>query len=204
MLGTNVQKTSNPEGKVLDFRTDATDNSQLTDLADRTIEIKFVGVSAEAAYHNYAGLYRVEDVNGTVMDTNGTLYRPNGDVVDRDGNFLAKTNNPYAYLEAALRRSKMTNDGTQLDRGDLKGDTTLKGGYIYAPFVVSNGKVDDVLNSTNPAKTPYVFFNYKAANADGLEHFKLLGDNKLGVEDTFGGGDLDFNDLIFQVGAKVA
>ncbi len=202
-LGTNSQQTNHPEVKVFDFRTDATDNSQVVDLTNRTIDVKFVGVSAEAVYHNFGGLYRVEDINGTVMDTNGILYRPNGDIVDQNGNILSTTNNPYAYLEAALRRSKETRDGTQLDRADLKGDTTLRGGYIYAPFVVVNGKVDDVLNSTDPAKTPNVFFNYKAANADGIEHFKLLGDNKLGVEDIFGGGDLDFNDLIFQVSARV-
>ncbi len=187
-LGTNVQKTSNPEGKVIDFRSDATDNTKVVDLTNKTIAATFVGVSADAAYHNYAGLYRVEDANGTVMDTDGKLYTPGA----------------KEYLQAALRRSKITNDGTQLDRGDLKGDTTLRGGYIYAPFVVANGKVDDVLNSADPAKTPHVYFNYKAANTDGIEHFKLLGENKLGCEDMFGGGDLDFNDLIFQVNAKIA
>jgi uncharacterized protein YkwD len=184
-LGTNLQ-TSDPNGKIFNFTVDNTQRDAAIDKT-KSIAINFTGVSADAAYHNYGGLYRIEDANGTVMDTDGQTYKP-GDT---------------KYLQAALRRSKITADGTQLDRGTLNGDTTLKGAYMYAPFVVANGKVDDVLNATDPTKAASVYFNYVAANADGFEHFKLLGANKLGCEDTFGGGDKDYNDLIFQLNAKV-
>jgi uncharacterized protein YkwD len=184
-LGTTSQ-TSGTNGKIFNFTVDNTQSNAAIDKT-KSIAINFTGVSADAAYHNYAGLYRIEDANGTVMDTDGQTYQP-GDA---------------KYLQAALRRSKMTADGTHLDRGSLNGNTTLSGGYHYAPFVVANGRVDDVLNATDPTKAASVYFNYMAANADGFEHFKLLGDNKLGCEDTFGGGDRDYNDLIFQVNAKV-
>ncbi len=184
-LGTTSQ-TSDPNGKIFNFTVDNTQSNAAIDKT-KSIAINFTSVSADAAYHNYGGLYRIEDANGTVMDLDGQTYQPG------DAN----------YLQAALRRSKITADGIQLDRSGLNGNTTLNGGYHYAPFVIANGKVDDVLFATDPTKVAAVFFNYAAANADGFEHFKLLGANKLGCEDTFGGGDRDYNDLIFQLNAKV-
>ena len=34
------------------------------------------------------------------------------------------------------------------------------------------------------------------ANRDGLDHFNGVGANGWGIEDTFGGGDKDFDDII--------
>ncbi|NET54167.1 MAG: DUF4114 domain-containing protein, partial [Merismopedia sp. SIO2A8] len=34
---------------------------------------------------------------------------------------------------------------------------------------------------------------------DSVDHIRLLADNTFGFEDKFGGGDQDYNDLIFQV-----
>ncbi len=181
VLGSN-QQTGESGKNIFDFSID----NKTPVLNTQTVTVKFANVSADAAYHNFGGLYRVEDASGTVMDTDGKLYKA-------DGSDIA------GYIKAALRRSKATLNGTQLDRKDLIGDTTLGGGYIYAPFIVADGTVDDVLNG----KQKNVYFNYKETNLDKIEHFKLLGTNKLGAEDTLGGGDRDFNDLIFQVNAKV-
>jgi Domain of unknown function (DUF4114)/SdrD B-like domain len=182
-LSSNLPDVSS-EGKVLDFRTDATSH----DLATKTIALQVVDVTADAQYHNYAGFYRVEDLAGTVLDpTNGKSYHP-GD---------------SGYVSAALRRSQVVNNGVQLDKNGLTGDAYLQGGDIYAPFVVANGRVNDVLNSQDPAVAPKVYFNYQAANTDGVEHVRMLGNNKFGFEDMYGGGDRDFNDLIFQVNARV-
>jgi Domain of unknown function (DUF4114)/SdrD B-like domain len=182
-LGSNLQAGST-ESKVLDFRTDATSH----DLATNTIALHVVDVTADAQYHNYAGFYRVEDLAGTVLDpTNGKSYHP-GD---------------SGYVSAALRRAQVANNGVQLDKNGLSGDTYLQGGAIYAPFVVANGRVNDVLNSQDLAIAPQVYFHYQAANADGIEHVRMLGTNKFGFEDMYGGGDRDFNDLVFQVNARV-
>ncbi len=182
-LGSNLQDSST-ESKVLDFRTDATSH----DLATNMIALQVVDVTADAQYHNYAGFYRVEDLAGTVLDpTNGKSYHP-GD---------------SGYVSAALRRSQIVNNGLQLDKNGLSGDAYLQGGAIYAPFVVANGRVNDVLNSQDPTVAPKVYFNYQSANADGIEHVRMLGTNKFGFEDMYGGGDRDFNDLVFQVNARV-
>ena len=37
---------------------------------------------------------------------------------------------------------------------------------------------------------------------DKVDHFRLLGDNKFGVEDLYGGGDRDYNDIVFQLTVK--
>jgi Domain of unknown function (DUF4114)/SdrD B-like domain/Cysteine-rich secretory protein family len=182
-LGSNLQ-AGNTEGKILDFRTDATSH----DLATKTIAVQVVDVTADAQYHNYAGFYRVEDLAGTVLDpTNGKSYHP-GD---------------SGYVSAALRRTQVVNNGVELDKNGLTGDTYLQGGSIYAPFVVANGRVNDVLTSQDPTVAPKVYFNYQAANADGIEHIRMLGNNKFGFEDMYGGGDRDFNDLVFQINARV-
>jgi Domain of unknown function (DUF4114)/SdrD B-like domain/Cysteine-rich secretory protein family len=182
-LGSNLQAVST-EGKVLDFRTDATSH----DLTTKTIALQVVDVTADAQYHNYAGFYRVEDLAGTVLDpTNGKSYQPSDS----------------GYVSAALRRAQVVNNGIQLDKNGLAGDAYLHGGDIYAPFVVANGRVNDVLNSQDPAVAPKVYFSYQAANADGIEHVRMLGTNKFGFEDMHGGGDRDFNDLVFQVNASV-
>jgi Domain of unknown function (DUF4114)/SdrD B-like domain/Cysteine-rich secretory protein family len=182
-LGSNLQ-AGNTEGKVLDFRTDATSH----DLTTNTIAVQVVDVTADAQYHNYAGFYRVEDLAGTVLDpTTGKSYHP-GD---------------SGYVSAALRRAQVVNNGVQLDKNGLSADAYLQGGSIYAPFVVANGRVNDVLNSQDPTVAPKVYFNYQAANADGIEHVRMLGTNKFGFEDMYGGGDRDFNDLVFQVNARV-
>ena len=61
-----------------------------------------------------------------------------------------------------------------------------------------------MFTSQDPVKAPHVYFNYLAANQDGFDHIKSMGANKFGFEDTFGGGDRDYNDLIFKVDATVA
>jgi uncharacterized protein YkwD len=181
-------KTTSSTSNLLDFRTDDSTSDTPQDLTNKTIAINFTGATADAYFRNYGGFYRVEDTQGTVIDTDGKSYTPTDS----------------GYLNAALRRSQVANEGVQLDRNGLSNTTNLKGGYIYAPFLVVNGSVNDVLNSKNSAAAPQVYFDYIAANADGFQHTKSLGANKFGFEDLYGGGDKDYNDLIFQVNAKVA
>jgi hypothetical protein len=179
-FGDNLQNSTSGRN-LIDFTKDFT-VAGAPDLTSKTITVDFVGVAADASYHNYAGLYRVDDADGRIGNLNP------GDA---------------GYLRAALLRSKETNRGVELDRDGIS-TKSLEGGYIYAPFLVANGTVDQYLNSTDPKTTPHVFFNYIAANADGLDHIKYLGANKFAFEDTLGGGDKDYNDLVFQVDAKIA
>jgi Domain of unknown function (DUF4114)/Cysteine-rich secretory protein family len=183
----NLQtNTTNPH--LLDLRTDATKTGTDADLSNKTIALKFTNITSDASYHNYAGFYQVENEQGTVIDpSNSKSYQP-GD---------------NGYLAAALRRSQVTNEGVELDKNGLTGSTNLKGGYIYAPFLVANARVNDILNRPEPNTASNVYFNYQAANVDKTEHIRMLGTNSFGFEDLFGGGDRDYNDLTFQVTAKV-
>jgi hypothetical protein len=55
-------------------------------------------------------------------------------------------------------------------------------------------------NSTNQATGAIqAYFAYLGANPDRVDHIRLLGDNTFGFEDLFGGGDLDYNDVVVQV-----
>ena len=177
VLGDNLQDRKSGNN-LFDFTRDFTQAS-MPNLAFGTINAKFTEVSAQASYHNYAGLYRVDDVSGKIGNLNP------GDA---------------GYMTAALQRSKELNRGVEFDREGISAKN-LDGGYIYAPFVVADGTVDQVLNSSDPKAAPRVYFNYVAANADGFDHIKPLGANKFGFEDTWGGGDQDYNDLIFKVEA---
>jgi Domain of unknown function (DUF4114)/Cysteine-rich secretory protein family len=186
-LDTNLP-TNDTNTHLLDLRTDATKTGTAADLSNKTIAIKFTNITSDASYHNYAGFYQVEDEQGTVIDpSSSNVYHP-GD---------------SGYLAAALRRSQVTNEGVELDKNGLGGATNLEGGHIYAPFLVANGRVNDILNRPEPNTANNVYFSYQAANVDKAEHIRMLGANNFGFEDLFGGGDRDYNDLTFQVTAKV-
>jgi hypothetical protein len=45
------------------------------------------------------------------------------------------------------------------------------------------------------AQTGETWFSFKAANSDGLNHFRTLGAGSIGLEDIRGGYDMDFDDL---------
>lgn len=135
--------------------------------------------SITADYNNTVALYRIEDVQGTVIDpTNGTAYRP-GDA---------------EYQLAAFRRAQADGANFSARAGDIT--LELQGGALYAPFVISNNTLENALS--NPGGVD-VFFNYVAANADGFDHYIAAEGGRIAVEDIVGGGDLDFNDAIFGV-----
>ncbi len=135
----------------------------------------------EASYNNFIALYEVEDEAGTLA------------------NGLKPTDAGYAV--AAIQSAVLsTIFKSQIDKG-----LTLSGGKILAPVVVANGTFNDFLknNPLNKADSNvHAYFNYIGANTDHVDHFRLLGDNKFGVEDMYGGGDRDYNDLIFQMNIK--
>jgi uncharacterized protein YkwD len=178
-FGNNLQDGKSGSN-LIDFTRDFT-QAGIPDLTFANINARFTEVSAQASYHNYAGLYRVDDASGKIGNLNP------GDA---------------GYMTAALQRSKEVNRGVELDRDGISAQN-LDGGYIYAPFVVADGTVDQVLNSLDLKTTPRVYFNFVEANADGFDHIKSLGANKFAFEDTYGGGDKDYNDLIFKVEANV-
>jgi Calx-beta domain/Domain of unknown function (DUF4114) len=154
---------------------------QVIDLRDQSSIIFDTKTIGDAGYKNYIALYEVEDEKGTLA--NGLKPGDEG------------------YAEAAIRGAVLKTRFTS------QADTSLSvaGGKILAPVVVANGTFEDFLirNPNNKADgNIHAYFNFIGANTDKVDHFRLLGDNKFGVEDIYGGGDRDFNDLIFQMKIK--
>ncbi len=175
-IGSGSQRT--PEGRTID----------LSAFAGQTLKADIVTKSS-AGYSNNVGFYVVEDALGTIKLADGTFVKP-GDA---------------KYAAEAIKNA-LTNSGLQAGKTDSTSNRDIAGGKIYAPVVVAQGTFDQFL-SKNPTNGGgkneiHAFFNYIGANPDKLDHFRLVGANTFGVEDVFGGGDRDFNDLVVNMNVK--
>ncbi|WP_072622069.1 DUF4347 domain-containing protein [Spirulina major] len=128
----------------------------------------------EATFNNTVGLYRIDDASGAV----------NGLLPGAAGYARAAIENRVSGINLAVG-----NGATAIASGNLTG------GALYAPFIIVDSSVDAFLSGSGGQ----AYFSYASANADGADHVILLGNNTFGFEDLVGGGDRDFNDLIFQV-----
>jgi Lipase/Calx-beta domain/CARDB/Domain of unknown function (DUF4114)/RTX calcium-binding nonapeptide repeat (4 copies) len=151
----------------------------LRGLAGQNLKVDLRSLS-DAAYNNYIGFYEVEDDRGTLAS----------------GLKVGDLGYAQAAIQGAILRTFKT---------EAKSDLTATGGKILAPVVIANGTFEDYLK-TNPQNQAnsniHAYFNYLEANSDKVDHFRLLGDNKFGVEDMYGGGDKDYNDIVFQMTVK--
>ena len=157
----------------------------LRDFAGKALKAD-ITTKGDAAYTNNIGFYIVEDVLlGTIKLANGSLLNPG------DASYAVE-----AAKSAVLQAGKI----------DSKLNQDITGGKIYAPIVIAQGSLTDFVtkNPTNGggAKEIHAYFNYVSGNADKVDHFKLLGNNIFAVEDQFGGGDRDFNDLVVSINIK--
>ena len=158
----------------------------------RTIDLtKYTGQSlkvdittkSDAVYQSQIGFYTVKDALGTIELADGTTVKPG------DAN----------YAMVAVKNA-IANAGLRSNRIDTKTDRSIAGGQIYAPVVVAQGTMDDFINKTS--NNIQAYFNYVGANTDKVDHFRQIGANTFGVEDMYGGGDRDFNDLVIQTNIK--
>jgi hypothetical protein len=85
----------------------------------------------------------------------------------------------------ALRAGNLVNQLGNLSVADdsiiSRNIAGVTGGSFLAPYALVNGNT---------------FFAYSAANSDGISHFRSLGNNLFGLEDVFGGGDSDYDDMV--------
>ena len=141
---------------------------------------------SEAKFINEVGLFLVDEEN-----------RVNG-IAPNDPRFL----NPedVGYTQAALRNSQ--EHGFSFEGRDASWQAPLNGGFLFAPFLIADGSPELILDD-DPDNERAVYFSYMGANPDRVDHVRLLGDNRFGFEDLFGGGDLDYNDLVFQVDCQI-
>ncbi|WP_114993186.1 DUF4114 domain-containing protein [Synechococcus sp. UW179A] len=116
--------------------------------------------------------YSVSDAEGTLVDPlSGSILKPS----------------EPGYAEAASRRADLINNNTLelINSVITPFRITLESGSIYAPLIT---------NQTSGEQ----YFAFAEANADGLEHYTGFGTNSWGLEDIFGGGDRDYDDMIVR------
>jgi Domain of unknown function (DUF4114)/Lipase (class 3) len=177
-IGTKSQGLA--EGRTID----------LTDFANQTLKAD-ITTKGDAAYTNNIGFYAVKDALTGLIDLgNGVTIKP-GDI---------------GYAQAAVT-SAIANS-LQLGKNDRQSNLDIPGGQIYAPIVIAQGSLADFAsnNSSNSGDGSkiHAYFNYLGANPDKFEHFRLTSPNTFAVEDQYGGGDKDFNDLIVNMNVKTA
>ncbi|BFM40186.1 Ig-like domain-containing protein [Synechocystis sp. LKSZ1] len=149
-------------------------NNELLDLSSFSgqVQASFTNIVSNAQFLNSVGFYRVADQLGTVIDplTNRAL-----------------TPNDLGYAEASLRNAI---PGLVINKNTSPSTINLPGGSLFAPYLI----VD------TGTGLPTTYFSYLGANPDKADHMIFSEDNKLfRFEDSFGGGDIDFNDLQFRV-----
>jgi Domain of unknown function (DUF4114) len=157
----------------------------LTDNRNQTLKVD-VTTKGDAAYNNNIGFYVVQDSSGSIV-VNGQTIKPG------DATYAIE-----AVKSAILRASK----------NDSQPNKDILGGSIYAPVVIAQGSLTDFI-SKNPTNVGdgnqiHAYFNYLGANPDKFDHFRLTGPNTFAVEDQYGGGDRDFNDLIVNMNVRTA
>ncbi|MBE9129811.1 MULTISPECIES: DUF4114 domain-containing protein [unclassified Coleofasciculus] len=160
---------------------------ELIDLRARVgmVQADFKSIKSEAGFKNSIGLYLIENEEGAVKDPiTGELINPSD----------------TGYAQAALAQQAVTD----LNRNTGNFLTALEGGVILAPYIIANGTTEDFLtrnpdNQNLGYREPIAYFGYLGANPDGVDHIRVLGDNTFGFEDLYGGGDMDFNDMVFRV-----
>ncbi|WP_231857086.1 DUF4114 domain-containing protein [Synechococcus sp. MIT S9509] len=129
-------------------------------------------LSRSAADDSILQWYSVSDDEGTVVDPlSGSILKPG----------------EPGYAEAASRRTDLISNNTlALTNSKIAPfSITLESGSIYAPLITKQTSDDQ-------------YFAFDAANADGFAHYTGFGANGWGMEDGYGGGDRDYDDLVVR------
>ncbi len=155
----------------------AIDPTKLTLSQDANVRVYFV--SEGAGYHNTLGI----NTTGTGINSGDpVLIFPDASSRNR---FIA---------EAASNREAGRNNSNPLAPGDFVDIGTVEAGSELDFFLIANG----AYGGRN------VYTTDAALNPDGINHTVALANDDspyliLGFEDLYGGGDRDFNDIVFAV-----
>jgi len=173
----NVEVTEEPQP----LGTELQGEVELLDLRSQTTPVQAeLVVNGEADYNNVVGFYVIDDESGGIdVNNDGVIDSRPGD-------------DNYAQI-AILERLLEFDSNTTVQ---------LTGGELLAPYIIADGTPEEFLElnfNQQPEQVPLAYFAFLEANPDGFDHIRLVGDNTFAFEDLFNGGDLDYNDLVFQV-----
>ncbi len=155
---------------------------QLSQGGGATTTLLFNKISHQANNSNELGVFTVDDSNGTV----------NGITPGQSG-----------YLTEVLKRSQVVFSSLSGNSIDTSLDSSLTRtvdvpvNSSFGFYLATNGTIDD---SRNPAN---VLFSFPSSN-NNFQNAQITqpgGITQVAFEETNGGGDRDFNDLVFQVQA---
>jgi hypothetical protein len=152
--------------------------------AGRTVRVAFEWTFREAGYDNEVGIYRVDDRAGTV----GGLAP-----------------DAWGYARAALAPDRAQVVFASGRRAGASSTLELEGGALYAFYLIQDDTTARFL-CLNPDNRigcgPLAFFSVAEANPDGFDHLRMKSSDGGGVtlawEDLTGGGDRDFDDVVFR------
>jgi hypothetical protein len=149
-----------------------------TSLAGRTLE-GTVSIAREASYNTSIGFYRIQRADGAVLDPiTSTLITPGS----------------AGYKAAALSSTNLFSGFGSLAVANGATRTDTIAAFIESGLLAPYATV---------AQTGDTFFSFGSANSDGLNHFRVLGSNVIGLEDMAGGFDQDFDDNIVSFNFKL-
>lgn len=156
----------------------ALDPSALKLKHDAAVRAYFIGEGA--GYHNTLGFFT-------------TPYDPEAGLTATDAQLIfPDASSSVSYLDSGSTEGQRTSSAPLLV-GDFVDLGTLEAGTNINPFLISNG--------ANGGQDVYTAFPEQ--NPDGIQHFVSLAAIEdspyllIGIEDLRGGGDRDFNDLVF-------
>ncbi len=164
-------------------------------------------VTSNALFSDFVGFYAIENTQGTIT-ANGKTLNP-GDA----GYAAAAVSQVMSSLEFDQQIGTVTHSAAVYNPNDQPWQATLTdtfaAGQLYAPVLIANGNIQTFLaqNSSNSAPTnlnqgtaatPVAYFAFVNANGDGIDHVRSLPGYALGFKDFYGGGDLDYNDIVLN------
>jgi len=149
------------------------------------VQITFDFVYRQASLNNELGFFLVDGLDASVDG-----LRPG----------------EAGYLEAAYRRAEIIFPHAS-DASTPDVVKRVPGGSILMFFLVSNSTFAELQKANlenSPEKLPVAFFSWDTLNPDGLDHFvgyqhKTTGLVQFGFEDLLNGGDVDYDDVVYNV-----
>ena len=148
--------------------------------AGQSIDTHFFWTGRSASFDNELGLFLVDDENGRI-----------GNLNPQDA----------GYTQAALTEARRR---VIFESGQTTGavtDLSLPGDTYFGWYLIQNASTQEFLSENpgnQPNSGPLAFFSLPGTNPDQFAHLQRQGDRSYGWEDIFGGGDQDFNDLVFR------
>ena len=142
-----------------------------TEFSEESVVTISGSISRSATDNLALQFYEIKNIDGAVTDPiSGSILLPG----------------EPGYADAAINNANLNSNQLVLADASINSfDFTLQAGKLYAPVLINEEQNE-------------LYFAIAGANRDGLDHFNGVGANGWGIEDTFGGGDRDFNDIIIR------